>query len=74
MYVVSADASEAARPSARVSPCRRPVRMGPPENPNAGDPPEIVTVREQLGLELRAAQGPVSYLVIVSADLPQLDE
>jgi len=59
MYVVSADASEAARPSARVSPCRRPVRMGPPENPNAGDPPEIVTaVREQLGLQLAPRKVP----------------
>jgi hypothetical protein len=34
----------------------------------------VTAVREQLGLQLRAAQGPVSYLVIMSADLPQLDE
>jgi uncharacterized protein (TIGR03435 family) len=47
----------------------------PSENPNPNDPPEFVTaVREQLALQLRPAQGPVSYLVIVSADLPQLDE
>jgi uncharacterized protein (TIGR03435 family) len=47
----------------------------PSENPNPNDPPEIFTaVREQLGLQLRSAQGPVPFLVIVSAEQPQLDE
>jgi uncharacterized protein (TIGR03435 family) len=45
------------------------------ENPNPADPPVIFTaVREQLGLELRAARGPVEFLIIVSAQPLQLDE
>jgi len=59
--------SEAARPSTRVS------RQS--ENPNPSDPPEMFTaVREQLGLQFLPAQGPVPYLVIASAEHPQLDE
>jgi uncharacterized protein (TIGR03435 family) len=47
----------------------------PSENPNPTDPPEIFTaVREQLGLRLRDARGPVPWLVIVSAEQPRLDE
>lgn len=52
------------------------LRFSPqPENPNPSDPPVIFTaIREQLGLELKAANGPVEFLVIVSAAPPQLDE
>jgi uncharacterized protein (TIGR03435 family) len=47
----------------------------PSENPNPNDPPQIFTaVREQLGLQFQSARGPVEYLVIVSAEQPQLDE
>ena len=45
------------------------------ENPNPNDPPEIFTaVREQLGLQLQSSRGGVEFLVIVSAQQPQLDE
>jgi len=47
----------------------------PSEGPNPNDPPEIFTaVREQLGLEFRATRGPVPFLVIVSAEQPQVDQ
>jgi uncharacterized protein (TIGR03435 family) len=45
------------------------------DNPNPNDPPEFMTaVREQLGLKLEAARGPLPVLVIVSAAQPQVDE
>jgi len=34
----------------------------------------FTAVREQLGLQFLPAQGPVPYLVIASAEHPQLDE
>ena len=47
----------------------------PSDNPNPNDPPEFVTaVREQLGLKLDPARGPLDVLVIVSAEPPALDE
>jgi uncharacterized protein (TIGR03435 family) len=47
----------------------------PNETPNPNDPPEIVTaVREQLGVRLQAARGGVEFIVIVSAQQPQVDE
>ena len=47
----------------------------PNETPNPNDPPEIFTaVREQLGLRLQPARGGVEFIVIVSAQQPQVDE
>jgi uncharacterized protein (TIGR03435 family) len=47
----------------------------PNETPNPNDPPEIVTaVREQLGLRLQPARGGVEFIVIVSAQQPQVNE
>ena len=47
----------------------------PSDNPNPSDPPEIFTaVREQLGLQLRPSRGGVDFIVIVSAQQPQVDE
>ena len=39
------------------------------------DPPEFVTtVREQLGLKLDVARGPLNVLVILGAEQPSFDE
>lgn len=47
----------------------------PSDIPNPNDPPEFVTaVREQLGLKLDAARGPLDVLVILGAEQPSLDE
>lgn len=47
----------------------------PSENPNPSEPPEIFTaIREQLGLQLQPAKGGVDFIVIVSAQQPQVDE
>jgi uncharacterized protein (TIGR03435 family) len=47
----------------------------PSESSNPTEPPGIFTaVREQLGLQFQQARGPVEYLVLVSAQQPQVDE
>lgn len=51
----------------------RPVGLPGPSSPASDGPPLLTAVQEQLGLKLESVRGPVTVLVIESAELPMPD-